>query len=522
MAGSTEVPADEVPTGATPSPTVTGSDQAAPDSPTPDQVEPALTEPALTEPAVAGAHPSAAEVPPGWYPDPTGRHQHRYWQSTGWTDTVADDGRTAHDPPMLTLSGATGSPTAPAPWAPTPPPMPGFSTPAPMPGHPAPAAVPSHWAPPSGPAVAGPPPPAFAAAPAGRRGRKWWLIPVVIVTVLALVAGVTGWVVWSRPGPAPVQLVADSVSSGSVKVSWSAPVTGKAPQRYVIRRDGVEVGRTTGERSYLDTGLAPLSAHRYRVLAVVSGRASRPSAELVVNTLPVSPFGLTSAQVTTTSAVITWTAPPGPRPEKYILRRDGGDLVTLPPDTLSYKDSTLSPETKVSYTVIAVTHGQRSDPSPTLQVLTLTPPVTEARLQDTWDVTMTVSKNSGTRLRVGDSGGGTWTFVPTCAQGACNVRVSGTIAERPFALTLTRSGGVYKGSGPARIARCGSTDVTDTVTLTVKVTTGGMAERTWVASEWAGALTLAMPYTRVGNYYCPSQNVSFSVSPDGVTADRTT
>jgi hypothetical protein len=34
----------------------------------------------------------------GWHPDPTGRHQHRYFDGTNWTDTVADDGRTSSDP----------------------------------------------------------------------------------------------------------------------------------------------------------------------------------------------------------------------------------------------------------------------------------------------------------------------------------------------------------------------------------------------------------------------------------------
>jgi len=37
-------------------------------------------------------------IPAAWYPDPSGRHQFRYWQGASWTDAVADDGRTASDP----------------------------------------------------------------------------------------------------------------------------------------------------------------------------------------------------------------------------------------------------------------------------------------------------------------------------------------------------------------------------------------------------------------------------------------
>jgi hypothetical protein len=37
-------------------------------------------------------------VPGEWRPDPTGRHQHRYWDGTGWTAYVADDGQASEDP----------------------------------------------------------------------------------------------------------------------------------------------------------------------------------------------------------------------------------------------------------------------------------------------------------------------------------------------------------------------------------------------------------------------------------------
>ncbi len=37
--------------------------------------------------------------PPNWYPDPWGRHEHRYFDGTTWTDHVASHGRQAVDPP---------------------------------------------------------------------------------------------------------------------------------------------------------------------------------------------------------------------------------------------------------------------------------------------------------------------------------------------------------------------------------------------------------------------------------------
>jgi uncharacterized protein YxjI len=37
-------------------------------------------------------------TPANWHPDPTGRHQHRYWDGTKWTDNVSDNGVTSTDP----------------------------------------------------------------------------------------------------------------------------------------------------------------------------------------------------------------------------------------------------------------------------------------------------------------------------------------------------------------------------------------------------------------------------------------
>jgi hypothetical protein len=46
-----------------------------------------------TATAQTDARPSA-----GWYPDPHGHHEHRYWDGTTWTENVADGGVTATDP----------------------------------------------------------------------------------------------------------------------------------------------------------------------------------------------------------------------------------------------------------------------------------------------------------------------------------------------------------------------------------------------------------------------------------------
>lgn len=37
-------------------------------------------------------------IPAAWHPDPTGRHEYRYWDGQQWTDHVADQGQASIDP----------------------------------------------------------------------------------------------------------------------------------------------------------------------------------------------------------------------------------------------------------------------------------------------------------------------------------------------------------------------------------------------------------------------------------------
>jgi hypothetical protein len=46
----------------------------------------------------ATSAPAVPVAPGSWHPDPTGRHDHRYWDGTAWTAHVADRGISATDP----------------------------------------------------------------------------------------------------------------------------------------------------------------------------------------------------------------------------------------------------------------------------------------------------------------------------------------------------------------------------------------------------------------------------------------
>jgi hypothetical protein len=47
----------------------------------------------------ASAAPTFTGVPPGWFTDPSGRHQQRYWSGSAWTEHVTDAGAPGTDPP---------------------------------------------------------------------------------------------------------------------------------------------------------------------------------------------------------------------------------------------------------------------------------------------------------------------------------------------------------------------------------------------------------------------------------------
>jgi hypothetical protein len=66
----------------------------------PDHDEPAETQAAVTDKTEASqddaGHP--AGPPAGWYKDPMGRHELRYWGGDEWTDKVSDSGQQSSDP----------------------------------------------------------------------------------------------------------------------------------------------------------------------------------------------------------------------------------------------------------------------------------------------------------------------------------------------------------------------------------------------------------------------------------------
>ena len=59
--------------------------------------------------------PEVVMWPPGWFRDPTGRHDHRWWDGVAWTGHVADAGVASTDALPATDGPSTGAPVSPLP-----------------------------------------------------------------------------------------------------------------------------------------------------------------------------------------------------------------------------------------------------------------------------------------------------------------------------------------------------------------------------------------------------------------------
>ena len=241
-----------------------------------------------------------------------------------------------------------------------------------------------------------------------------------------------------------------------------------------------------------------------------------------VSKVPAVPAAIRAQSPTATSVLVRWpSATAGPTVDAYVIRRDGVQVNQVPGTLTSYQDKALAPATTYRYTIVAVAGGLRSVPSSVLVGTTLTPPVSEARLQGSWSVTSTVTKSGGGSLTVGTKRTGTWLFTPKCAEGPCAVVLSGnqggSANPHPFTMPLTGSGPVYTGSTKAHITHCGQSkalkDVVNSVAVKVTVKTAGVDARAWSANSWVGTMTISSPYTSAGGgWYCPPQSVTTSLT----------
>lgn len=452
---------------------------------------------------------SQAPSNPGWFPDPSGRHDYRFWDGSTWTSAVSDGGVQSQD--MTPPPGA--APAQPEQWGP--------------------AAQAGGW---SGgqqqpawqqmsPALGVPGGPG--GTPQGQqppKKAKKWVIPVVAgVVVLALIAGLVGWRTWANRAPgAPTAVSSTAVDGQTIQVTWGAPEGGPAASEFIIRRDGEEVGRVSGSTFTFDDDqdLNPGQEYQYEVISLANDKESSAATVEQAQTLAPEPGKLKAADRGNTSVTLDWARPAdAAKPDSYVVYRDGKQVEVVDGQKTSFKDRGLAPATQYKYTVASLWGARESDATPTLKVRTNTPALSAARLDGDMDITVKMVRTPGGDWpKNGKTWKEYWTFSPKCNAGACDVVANADMVPEgftaaPFKISLNKSGATYSGTKRTNITSCRKKKVTNTVVMKLKVKKADVVNGEWMALAVAGTVVIKSPYTKAdGTYYCPAQQVNTAVT----------
>jgi hypothetical protein len=225
------------------------------------------------------------------------------------------------------------------------------------------------------------------------------------------------------------------------------------------------------------------------------------------------PTGLAAGPSTANSIVFHWSRPrTGPLPDKYLVLGMDTAAGSVAGTVTSYRQTGLTPATTYQYRVMAVRGGKRSPQSALLTVRTITPPISQARLQGSWSVhAKTIGQGPPGRR----NGYMTWNLSPACAVDACDVMLHGKNGPFSFKAKLTRRGAAYTGQAATHFG-CGSpgSSIPYPVTLKIKIhATKAIGENVaWAATSFAGTIVMVFQYASTGAFYCPASTVKGSLA----------
>ncbi|HEV2371468.1 MAG TPA: fibronectin type III domain-containing protein [Streptosporangiaceae bacterium] len=225
------------------------------------------------------------------------------------------------------------------------------------------------------------------------------------------------------------------------------------------------------------------------------------------------PARLVAGPATANSVSFRWSRPPtGPLPDKYLIFNDGTQTGSVAGTATSYRQAGLSPATSYQYRVVAVRGGKRSPQSALLPLKTVTPPISQARLQGSWTINIKYRQHVFTRRHETDP----WVVTPECAAGACDAKVRVGTGRHSYSLKLTLAGDVYRGQALDSFVRCGPKGnfIPDPTTLKfrVHVTTAAPEGQVWGATSLAGTIAGSHQYVSSATFYCPAGTFTATVS----------
>jgi fibronectin type 3 domain-containing protein len=203
---------------------------------------------------------------------------------------------------------------------------------------------------------------------------------------------VSGALVKPIPPDAPTALQASAASYQEVDLSWTAPADSVRVSGYVVYRDGAAIGTVTAPTtSFVDSTVAPSTTYSYTIDAFDGGgnhsaqsapvAAATPAPpDLTPPSVPAQPIAVASSPM---RIDLNWSASTdGVGVTGYTIYRGGTQVATVSGSSMSFSDTTLSPNTAYSYAVDAFdAAGNHSARSATAAATTppipdLTPPTT--------------------------------------------------------------------------------------------------------------------------------------------------
>jgi hypothetical protein len=300
---------------------------------------------------------------------------------------------------------------------------------------------------------------------------------------------------------------AQDASAASAPAAAQTPAT---PRDFVTEHDPA-IGQAPAT-------VAPRRRRRWAVFLLAAVVVLGLAAGLVVwapwTPPPVlRPSGLAAGPSTANSIAFRWSRPPaGPLPDKYLILESGTVASSVAGTVTSYRQASLTPATTYQYRVVAVRGGKRSPRSALLTVRTLTPPISQARLQGSWQV---YTKNIGPAPG-GRNGYMSWQLSPACAAGACEVMLYGTDGSISFKMKLARAGAVYEGQTIASLRRCGpgASSIPDPtmVKIKIRVTKAVGETQEWAATSLTGTLVGTSQYVTSAAIYCTASTFKASLA----------
>jgi hypothetical protein len=219
------------------------------------------------------------------------------------------------------------------------------------------------------------------------------------------------------PPTIPAELVATTVSTSQIDLTWSASTDDTAVSGYKIFRNGEQIA-IVSTTSYSDTGLPANTSYVYSVSAFdADDNESMQSASTIGTTYadgtsPSVPTGLTASAVSASQIDLTWS--PSSDSESgishYVVYRDGTAIHQT--GATSFSDSGLTAATTYSYEVSAVNGALLESPrSGPAVATTFDPPPVDSDLAAAYafdEGTGTLAADASGRGHDGTLSGATW------------------------------------------------------------------------------------------------------------------